>query len=88
MDPPSLFQVCPFVLILFLFCNLSFSLQDYNVKSLLYSLIYCRSSMTAEQVSNAECFLVPKGKSTPNSEKDTEYNQYKEKRRIKDGELG
>nr|XP_035968373.1 serine/threonine-protein kinase 31 isoform X9 [Halichoerus grypus] len=56
---------------------------DYNVKSLLYSLIYCRSSMTAEQVLNAECFLVPKGKSTPNPEKDTEYTQYKEKEELK-----
>ncbi|XP_072620662.1 serine/threonine-protein kinase 31 isoform X9 [Vulpes vulpes] len=54
-----------------------------NVKSLLYSLIYCRSSMTAEQVLNAECFLVPKGKSTPNPEKDTEYTQYKEKEELK-----
>ncbi|XP_047551894.1 serine/threonine-protein kinase 31 isoform X3 [Lutra lutra] len=51
---------------------------DCNVKSLIYSLIYCRSSMTAEQVLNAECFLVPKGKSTPNPEKDTEYTEYKE----------
>ncbi|XP_027429714.1 serine/threonine-protein kinase 31 isoform X7 [Zalophus californianus] len=56
---------------------------DHNVKSLLYSLIYCRSSMTAEQVLNAECFLVPKGKSTPNPEKDTEYTQYKEKEELK-----
>ncbi|XP_048949672.1 serine/threonine-protein kinase 31 isoform X5 [Canis lupus dingo] len=46
-------------------------------------LIYCRSSMTAEQVLNAECFLVPKGKSTPNPEKDTEYTQYKEKEELK-----
>ncbi|XP_030879681.1 serine/threonine-protein kinase 31 isoform X7 [Leptonychotes weddellii] len=56
---------------------------DYNVKSLLYSLICCRSSMTAEQVLNAECFLVPKGKSTLNPEKDTEYTQYKEKEELK-----
>eukprot|EP00070_Physeter_catodon_P024078 XP_023987010.1 serine/threonine-protein kinase 31 isoform X2 [Physeter catodon] len=53
-------------------------LWDDNVKSLLYSLIYCRSSVTAEQVFNAECFLLPKGKSTPNSEKDTEYTPKKE----------
>uniref|UniRef100_A0A8C6F3X5 Protein kinase domain-containing protein n=1 Tax=Monodon monoceros TaxID=40151 RepID=A0A8C6F3X5_MONMO len=51
---------------------------DDNVKSLLCSLIYCRSSVTAEQVFNAECFLLPKGKSTPNSEKDTEYTPKKE----------
>ncbi|XP_044908443.1 serine/threonine-protein kinase 31 isoform X4 [Felis catus] len=56
---------------------------DGNVKSLLYSLIYCRSSMTAEQVWNAECFLVPKGKSPPNPEKDTEYTQYKEEEELK-----
>ncbi|XP_042776255.1 serine/threonine-protein kinase 31 isoform X3 [Panthera leo] len=56
---------------------------DDNVKSLLYSLIYCRSSMTAEQVWNAECFLVPKGKSPPNPEKDTEYTQYKEEEELK-----
>ncbi|XP_024418863.2 serine/threonine-protein kinase 31 [Desmodus rotundus] len=53
-----------------------FHLGD-NVKSLLCSLIYCRSSMTAEQVMNAECFL------TPNSEKDTEYTQYKEEEELK-----
>uniref|UniRef100_A0A8D2A791 Serine/threonine kinase 31 n=2 Tax=Sus scrofa TaxID=9823 RepID=A0A8D2A791_PIG len=51
---------------------------DDNVKSLLCSLIYCRSSVTAEQVLNAECFLLPKGKSAPNTEKDTEYTQKKE----------
>ncbi|XP_042824254.1 serine/threonine-protein kinase 31 isoform X3 [Panthera tigris] len=56
---------------------------DDNVKSLLYSLIYCRSSMTAEQVWNAECFLVPKGKLPPNPEKDTEYTQYKEEEELK-----
>ena len=33
--------------------------------------------MTAEQVMNAECFL------TPNSEKDTEYTQYKEEEELK-----
>nr|KAF6302381.1 serine/threonine kinase 31 [Pipistrellus kuhlii] len=54
-----------------------------NVKSLLCSLIYRRSSMTAEQVLNAECFLLPKGKSTPNPEKDTEYAQYKEEEELK-----
>uniref|UniRef100_A0A8C3VKU8 Serine/threonine kinase 31 n=1 Tax=Catagonus wagneri TaxID=51154 RepID=A0A8C3VKU8_9CETA len=53
-------------------------LWDNNVRSLLCSLIYCRSSVTAEQVLNAECFLLPKGKSTPNSEKDTECTQKKE----------
>uniref|UniRef100_A0A8D1TI37 Serine/threonine kinase 31 n=1 Tax=Sus scrofa TaxID=9823 RepID=A0A8D1TI37_PIG len=51
---------------------------DDNVKSLLCSLIYCRSSVTAEQVLNAECFLLPKGKSALNTEKDTEYTQKKE----------
>ncbi|XP_073094795.1 serine/threonine-protein kinase 31 isoform X2 [Manis javanica] len=56
---------------------------DDNVKSLLCSLIYCRSSITAEQVLNSECFLQPKGKSTPNSEKDTEYTQYKEEKELK-----
>ncbi|XP_017655728.1 serine/threonine-protein kinase 31 [Nannospalax galili] len=55
---------------------------DDNVKSLLCSLIYFRSSMTAEQVLNAECFLLPKGKSIPNSEKEIEYTQYN-----KEGEL-
>ncbi|XP_016072493.1 PREDICTED: serine/threonine-protein kinase 31 isoform X2 [Miniopterus natalensis] len=54
-----------------------------NVKSLLCSLICCRSSMTAEQVLNAECFLLPKGKSTPNSGKDTEYIPYKEEEELK-----
>uniref|UniRef100_A0A5F8H6Z6 Serine/threonine kinase 31 n=1 Tax=Monodelphis domestica TaxID=13616 RepID=A0A5F8H6Z6_MONDO len=33
---------------------------DDDVKTLLSSLIYCRNSMTAEQVLNAECFLLPK----------------------------
>uniref|UniRef100_A0A8C5K6N0 Serine threonine kinase 31 n=1 Tax=Jaculus jaculus TaxID=51337 RepID=A0A8C5K6N0_JACJA len=46
---------------------------DDNVKSLLCSLIYCRSSMTAEQVLNAECFMLAKGKSNPNPEKEAEY---------------
>ncbi|XP_012496124.1 PREDICTED: serine/threonine-protein kinase 31 [Propithecus coquereli] len=56
---------------------------DDNVKSLLCSLIYSRSSMTAEQVLNAECFLIPKGKSIPNPEKDIEYTQYREKEELK-----
>ncbi|KAG8514706.1 Serine/threonine-protein kinase 31, partial [Galemys pyrenaicus] len=51
---------------------------DDNIKSLLCSLICCRNSMTAEQVLNAECFLLPKGESILNPEKDTEYIQYKE----------
>ncbi|XP_054582207.1 serine/threonine-protein kinase 31 isoform X1 [Eptesicus fuscus] len=59
-----------------------FRLGD-NVKSLLCSLIYRRSSMTAEQVLNAECFLLPKETSTPNPEKDTEYAQYKEEEELK-----
>uniref|UniRef100_A0A2K6EXT5 Serine/threonine kinase 31 n=1 Tax=Propithecus coquereli TaxID=379532 RepID=A0A2K6EXT5_PROCO len=58
-------------------------LWDDNVKSLLCSLIYSRSSMTAEQVLNAECFLIPKGKSIPNPEKDIEYTQYREKEELK-----
>uniref|UniRef100_A0ABK0LEU2 Serine threonine kinase 31 n=1 Tax=Rattus norvegicus TaxID=10116 RepID=A0ABK0LEU2_RAT len=49
---------------------------DDNVKSLLCSLIYFRSSMTAEQVLNAECFLLPKGKTIPNTEKEIEYTQH------------
>uniref|UniRef100_A0A452F6X1 Serine/threonine kinase 31 n=2 Tax=Capra hircus TaxID=9925 RepID=A0A452F6X1_CAPHI len=56
---------------------------DDNVKSLLCSLICCRSSMTAEQVLNADCFLLPKGKSMPNSEKDTEYIPQKEEEELK-----
>ncbi|CAO2603766.1 Serine/threonine-protein kinase 31 [Lemmus lemmus] len=49
---------------------------DANVKSLLGNLICFRSSMTAEQVLNAECFLLPKGKSIPNPEKEIEYTQH------------
>nr|XP_055203315.1 serine/threonine-protein kinase 31 isoform X11 [Gorilla gorilla gorilla] len=56
---------------------------DDKVKSLLCSLIYYRSSMTAEQVLNAECFLMPKEKSVPNPEKDTEYTLYKKEEEIK-----
>ncbi|KAM4874350.1 serine/threonine-protein kinase 31 [Thomomys bottae] len=56
---------------------------DDNVKSLLCSLINCRSSMTSEQVLNAECFLVPKGKSIPNPEKEVEYTQYKKEDELK-----
>ncbi|XP_073921258.1 serine/threonine-protein kinase 31 [Castor canadensis] len=56
---------------------------DDNVKSLLCSLIYFRSSMTAEQVLNAECFLLPKGKSIPNSEKEIDYTQYKKEDELK-----
>ncbi|XP_020848978.1 serine/threonine-protein kinase 31 isoform X4 [Phascolarctos cinereus] len=33
---------------------------DDDVKTLLSSLIYCRNSMTAEEVLNAECFFLPK----------------------------
>uniref|UniRef100_A0A8C6HJ85 Serine threonine kinase 31 n=1 Tax=Mus spicilegus TaxID=10103 RepID=A0A8C6HJ85_MUSSI len=50
---------------------------DDNVKSLLCSLIYFRSSMTAEQVLNAECFLLPKGKSIPIPEKEIECTQHR-----------
>ncbi|XP_063492374.1 serine/threonine-protein kinase 31 isoform X6 [Symphalangus syndactylus] len=56
---------------------------DDKFKSLLCSLIYYRSSMTAEQVLNAECFLIPKEKSVPNLEKDTEYTLYKKEEEIK-----
>uniref|UniRef100_A0A2K5QUV5 Serine/threonine kinase 31 n=1 Tax=Cebus imitator TaxID=2715852 RepID=A0A2K5QUV5_CEBIM len=56
---------------------------DDKVKSLLCSLIYYRSSITAEQVLNAECFLIPKEKSVPNPEKDTEYIPYKKEEEIK-----
>ncbi|XP_017727722.1 PREDICTED: serine/threonine-protein kinase 31 [Rhinopithecus bieti] len=56
---------------------------DDKVKSLLCSLIYYRSSVTAEQVLNAECFLIPKEKSVPNPEKDTEYTPYKKEEEIK-----
>uniref|UniRef100_A0A2K5QUT7 Serine/threonine kinase 31 n=1 Tax=Cebus imitator TaxID=2715852 RepID=A0A2K5QUT7_CEBIM len=58
-------------------------LWDDKVKSLLCSLIYYRSSITAEQVLNAECFLIPKEKSVPNPEKDTEYIPYKKEEEIK-----
>nr|XP_003935179.1 serine/threonine-protein kinase 31 isoform X2 [Saimiri boliviensis boliviensis]XP_010343986.1 serine/threonine-protein kinase 31 isoform X2 [Saimiri boliviensis boliviensis] len=56
---------------------------DDKVRSLLCSLIYYRSSITAEQVLNAECFLIPKEKSVPNPEKDTEYIPYKKEEEIK-----
>ncbi|XP_076977700.1 serine/threonine-protein kinase 31 isoform X2 [Tamandua tetradactyla] len=56
---------------------------DDKVRSLLFSLIHCRSSMTAEQVLNAECFLLPKGKSIPSPEKDTEYTENEEEEKFK-----
>ncbi|XP_003788555.1 serine/threonine-protein kinase 31 isoform X1 [Otolemur garnettii] len=56
---------------------------DDNVKSLLSSLIYSRSSMTAEQVLKAECFLIPKGKSVTNPEKEVEYVQCKKEEEFK-----
>ncbi|XP_005377473.1 PREDICTED: serine/threonine-protein kinase 31 isoform X2 [Chinchilla lanigera] len=56
---------------------------DDNVRSLLCSLIYFRSSVTAEQVLNAECFLLPKVKSIPNPEKETDYSQYKKEDELK-----
>uniref|UniRef100_A0A286XP37 Serine/threonine kinase 31 n=1 Tax=Cavia porcellus TaxID=10141 RepID=A0A286XP37_CAVPO len=58
-------------------------LWDDNVRSLLCSLICFRSSMTAEQVLNAECFLLPEGKSIPNPGKEIEYNQYKKEDELK-----
>lgn len=39
--------------------------------------------MTAEQVLNADCFLLPKRKSTPNPEKETEYTQYKDEEELR-----
>ncbi|XP_072507039.1 serine/threonine-protein kinase 31 isoform X2 [Notamacropus eugenii] len=45
---------------------------DDDVKTLLSSLIYCRNSMTAEQVLNAECFLLPKITLIAYPEKDSE----------------
>ncbi|EPY85073.1 hypothetical protein CB1_000406004 [Camelus ferus] len=57
--------------------------EDDNVRSLLCSLIYCRSSVTAEQVVSAECFVLPKETSSPNSEEDTEYSQKKEEEELK-----
>ncbi|XP_019507537.1 PREDICTED: serine/threonine-protein kinase 31 [Hipposideros armiger] len=59
-----------------------FHLND-NVTSLLRSLICCGSSMTAEQVLNADCFLLAKGKSIPNPEKETEYTQYKDEEELR-----
>ncbi|KAB1275999.1 Serine/threonine-protein kinase 31 [Camelus dromedarius] len=56
---------------------------DDNVRSLLCSLIYCRSSVTAEEVVSAECFVLPKETSSPNSEEDTEYSQKKEEEELK-----
>ncbi|XP_043820853.1 serine/threonine-protein kinase 31 [Dromiciops gliroides] len=48
---------------------------DDDVKTLLSSLIYCRNSMTAEQVLNAECFLLPKITLFAYPEKDSEYEE-------------
>lgn len=56
---------------------------DDSVKSLLCSLIFCRSSVTAEQVLNAECFLLPKEKSVSDAEKDTECTQHKKEEELK-----
>lgn len=39
--------------------------------------------MTAEQVLNAECFLLPKVKSLLNPEKETECSQYKKEDELK-----
>lgn len=39
--------------------------------------------MTAEQVLNADCFLLPKGTSTPNPEKETEYTQRKDEEELR-----
>ncbi|XP_006832273.1 PREDICTED: serine/threonine-protein kinase 31 isoform X2 [Chrysochloris asiatica] len=48
-------------------------LWDDHIKSLLFSLISCRSSVTADQVLKADYFLLPKAKSIPNPVKDTGY---------------
>ncbi|XP_068944815.1 serine/threonine-protein kinase 31-like isoform X8 [Petaurus breviceps papuanus] len=53
-------------------------LLDDNVKTLLSSLIYCRNSMTAEQVLNAECFLLPKITLIAYPEKDFECEEKEE----------
>uniref|UniRef100_A0A7N4NZY3 Serine/threonine kinase 31 n=2 Tax=Sarcophilus harrisii TaxID=9305 RepID=A0A7N4NZY3_SARHA len=51
---------------------------DDDVKTLLSSLIYCRNSMTAEQVLNAECFLLPKITLITYPEKDSECEEKEE----------
>ncbi|XP_027728265.1 serine/threonine-protein kinase 31-like [Vombatus ursinus] len=51
---------------------------DDDVKTLLSSLIYCRNSMTAEQVLNAECFLLPKITLIAYPEKDYECEEKEE----------
>ncbi|XP_049749784.1 serine/threonine-protein kinase 31 isoform X1 [Elephas maximus indicus] len=57
---------------------------DDHVKSLLFSLISCRNSMTADQVLNAEYFLLPKVKSVPDpEEEDTGYTRYIEEEELK-----
>ncbi|XP_037693453.1 serine/threonine-protein kinase 31 [Choloepus didactylus] len=56
---------------------------DDNVRSLLFSLICCKSSMTAEQVLNAECFLLQKGKSISSPGKDTKFTEYEEEEEFK-----
>lgn len=43
--------------------------------------------MTAEQVLNAECFLLPKGKSLPNPEKEIEYIQHNKEDESKEESL-
>ncbi|XP_007944719.1 serine/threonine-protein kinase 31 [Orycteropus afer afer] len=55
---------------------------DDHVKSLLFTLISCRSSVTADQVLNAEYFLLPKVKSVPNPEKNTGYTKYIEEEEL------
>ncbi|XP_004702901.1 serine/threonine-protein kinase 31 [Echinops telfairi] len=57
---------------------------DEHVKSLLFSLISCRSSVTADQVLNAEYFLPPKVANTfPNAVKDTGCTEYIEEEEFK-----
>ncbi|XP_074051582.1 serine/threonine-protein kinase 31 isoform X6 [Macrotis lagotis] len=51
---------------------------DDDVKTLLSGLIYCRNSMTAEQVLNAECFLLPKITVIAYPEKVSEYEEKEE----------
>ncbi|XP_023565621.1 serine/threonine-protein kinase 31 [Octodon degus] len=56
---------------------------DDNVRSLLCNLMHFRNSVTAEQVLNAECFLLPEVKSIPNPEKEVEYSQCEKEDELK-----
>lgn len=52
---------------------LAFSFKDDKVKSLLSQLLCYDNRMTAEQVSNADCFLSPDLISVPLESEGTEY---------------